>query len=590
MLLSLLACANPWGAEAGLTGEGPLWPYPSLQLVDEEGRVAIPVGVMPEVETSFDLQRLRSREGFSVVQSALVRLEDVDPAALPGRHPVEGPGAVRLIDLDSGLDLRSFAELDLSPGQDGDLLVVRPLERMTPGHRVAVVVTTEAAPRPDRFRAILADEDPEDIGEMGRCSRELVDELEGLGVDADDVAIAWEFPVGDGRASLTTMVDELGPTHGWSWNKISTVEDNLPVGIHKRLIGSYSVDNWLVEDIALELDDQGMPVQQPEPADYDLYVHVPASVAEAEPGTVPVLLWGHGLFNHPSLIFGDPEDPDDFIEWADRMGMIVVATSWRGLAREDMADAIWIANDIGRFSEMTDRLHQGVVNNLALMELVQDGGLMDDPELLGLADPSQLYYVGVSAGAILGGVTLANTDRVDHGVLHVGGAAWSITFPRSANWEDFEALVSENLTDPDDRQLVYAMTQLYWDPVDPASWAPELADRKLLLQETLGDDEVTNIGTELLARSAGWPVLAPYADLPADCDAMSGGQGPALVQFDPELGDPDNGNQPSSRTGAHREVRTWESAKLQATRFLDASDPGVVEHYCGDEVCAPDSK
>ena len=284
----------------------------------------------------------------------------------------------------------------------------------------------------------------------------------------------------------------------------------------------------------------------------------------------------------------DDDDTGHFIELFNRMEVIVIATTWRGLTREDTPDVVWAANDLGRFNEVTERLHQGVANTVALARYAAEGDLLEEPSLEGLADASRVSYYGVSLGGIMGGVAVANSSHLDRALLHVAGSSWGLTFTRSSNYEDFANLVEDGIDDPLHRQLLYALTQLFWDPVDPGSYGSELADREVLLQYSINDDEVTNFGTELLGRAAGWPVVLPSATAPWGLSTTTfPAQAPALVQFDPLLSDPDNGNQPATVTGAHRAPRQWESAKLQAIDFLVA-EPGVINHYCGDEVCAPD--
>ena len=588
VLVALLGCKDPLPeGQGGLLDQGDLWPYPSVQLM-EDGQVRIPDGLLPEVETPMPVSRLDHREGFSPIQTALVRLEGIHVEALSPPEAPERSGSVQLIDLDTGERILSFSEVDVTPGADGRLLMVRPVEPMPDGHDIAVVVTTDAAPRPQAFQNLVDGLEVASHPQLGERTRGLLDDLDVLGIPSDEVAVAWDFPVQDGRDSLKKMLAERGPVQGHEWVKIDDA-DSLPEGIARRLQGTMTVDSWLVDDSLSDLDDDGMPTHQGT-ASADLYVHIPASAIDAEPGTVPVVIWGHGLFNHPVYLFNDTSDPSHFIELSERLGFIVVATPYRGLSRKDLPDVIWVANDIGRFPEIPERLAQAVANQVALVEYVQaDDGLLSDPELLGLADPDQVVYLGVSAGAIMGGVTVANVPELEHSVFHVGGGAWSMTFPRSANWDEFEDLVSNGISESHDRQLSYAMVQMYWDPVDPVSWGEELAGRSILLQETMLDDEVSNLGTDVLARSARWPVMAPYAELSEGLDSIETDVGPAIVQYDPELGDPTNGNAPCSVTGAHREVRTWESAKLQMLTFLDPQDFGRIEHYCGAEVCGPDN-
>ena len=69
-------------------------------------------------------------------------------------------------------------------------------------------------------------------------------------------------------------------------------------------------------------------------------------------------------------------------------------------------------------------------------------------------------------------------------------------------------------------------------------------------------------------------------------DVIAPTVGPVLVQFDPEVGLPVPENRPAEVSGAHDLPRHWEGQHAQVLRFLNAEDPGVVEHYCGVSVCS----
>lgn len=573
--LSLLACTDPI-AEVGLLGTGPMEVFPTAHHLDADGHVALEPEWLPTVDTPWDTERLAFREGFSVAQTAILRDEHLKAEAILGPADIGTDGPVWMVDLDDGRLIPAFAEVDV---QDDQVLLVRPMETLVDGHQIAVVLSTQAIPRLDAFTQILEGQRFQGWAEHYQALLSRSSSLTGL--SEDEIGLVFDFPVDAGTEPMDHAVASTHPAGDWTWLDEDTT--NLPEGTYKQLTGTFTVDNWLVDDLRMELDGEGTPQAQGT-AQAHLFVHIPESVRGAEPGTVPVLIFGHGLLQSPEGFLADKDDSSNFVELFDRMGVIVIASEWRGLCRDDLADVVWVANDMGRLPEVTDRLTQAVANNLALMELIQDGALLDDPAFEGLADGDTLLYYGVSLGGIMGAVTLAQTERVDHGVLHVGGGAWSLTFPRSANWEDFEGLVEEGVPASRDRQLLYAAMQLYWDPVDSMSYAGALSDRSLLLQMSVEDDEVTNLGTTMLAHSAGWSALnVPVGDLPIVEAPTSA---PVLAPFDAELGDPEQGNQPALRTGAHREPRMWEAAKLQSISFL-VEEPGVVEHYCVDAVCTP---
>src|SRR5690606_31070521 len=150
-----------------------------------------------------------------------VRLPHVDPAALPSWRDAPGPrDGVRLYDLDAGERLPVMAELDAHPdAADAPSLLIRPLRTLTPGHRVAVVITTDVAARPERFDVLARGRRVPGFDDRDHVLV-LLDELEALGEDPDAVALAWDFPVGDGTAPLQTALSQLEPPGTWRFTNV----------------------------------------------------------------------------------------------------------------------------------------------------------------------------------------------------------------------------------------------------------------------------------------------------------------------------------------------------------------------------------
>lgn len=596
LVLAALACTDPVEDPGGLLGLGPMWPFPSAHLVGEDGRLAIPSGLLPQVPeedggTAWPVERLNWRAGFSPIQSSVVLLPGVIEAALPPITGTVGGGSVRMFDLTDGREWPCFAELDAHPDapEDERTLIVRPMQAMPFGHQMAVVVTTAAAPRPARFDALLrgGDEVPPSLEGWRNHYRGLVASLGALGVQEQDIALAWDFPVGDGTAPLRQMVADLEPTRGYAFYDQDDVDegDRLPTGTWRRAEGYFITTSWLTEELYWGELDGHLP-QITGTTEADLFVLIPESVRDAEPGTVPVLVFGHGLLTDPQTFLAQSGDPHGFIDLMDRLGVIVVATTWRGVTTKDLAEAVWVANDYGTFYQLSERLTQGVANVVGLFELVQDGDLLEDPIFGGLADRTRVSYYGVSAGAILGSAMLSLNERPERAVLHVVGSSWATLLERSSVWPQFEGLIEQGIPDPAQRQLGYAASQLLWDMVDPMSYTAELSQRTLLLQEAYNDEVVPNLVTENLARSLEIPILQPSTTIPFGLGTVSGStRNAALAQYDPGLTPPEPVNRPPADTGAHVTPRLWESAKVQAVRFFDAGDPGVIAHFCGDEPC-----
>ncbi len=600
MLAALVACRGPAGDDTGAPPAGarasrPLaWPFPNAELVGADGHLALPAD-LPHAETPIPVGHVAWRTGFSPVQTTVFKLGvDLDPASLPGLDDLDTAGSVQIWDLDTGARLLAWAELDAWPDNpDPAVLLVRPAAPLPMGHRVAVVVTTDvrtadgaALPVAPWYAAAVAGAPVDGLAGRTDHYADLDADLDALGVPARAVAV--DFPIDDPTAPTRHIAATVGVPSGWTWTR--TVDrdagEDLPDGIWKRLEGTFTTDDWLVDDGHFDLDGAGIPAAQGT-VEAKLFVFVPESVRDAAPGTVPVWLFGHGIFSNPASYFGMDDDPNGTIDLANRAGAIVVSTVWRGLTTTDLPTAVGVGNDFGRFPELTDKLAQGVGNTIALSRLVTESDFLDDPLLEGLADKHTLRYHGISLGGIEGAVMLANNPRIEHAVLHVGGAAWSTMLERSSNWNQFEPLVADSVPDPADRQQLYALSQLFWDPADPANYAADLQDRSVLWQVALHDEQVPNQTTELLARGVGLTVVEPASHPTA---GLSAGPlpvaAPALVWFDPEAPAPPAGNRPAPTTRAHSDPRLWAGSKQQATRFLDPVDPGVIEHYCGDAVCS----
>jgi hypothetical protein len=584
LLAVALACTPTVEAPDGMLDQGVLGPFPSRQVFDEE-RLAVPAGVLPQAATPFPVERQAWRTGVSVAQVFVLRLDDVDPAALPGWAEARSDGAVRIIDTVTGAAIPCFAELDAHPdAAEAPALLIRPLTAMASGHEHLIVVDDAVTPRPEAFTRWLATHEDADA---------LSEAVSSAGLNLDDLALAWTVPVDDGTRPLATANALPRPQPSWVIDDI-TDQPDLP-RTWRQAEGRFTVTNVLAgaeDQQALVQDETGATLANGE-GEALLWVHIPASIADAPAGSRPVLLFGHGFLADPPEYLRRRDDKSAVLALADEMGAVVVAAHWQGLSFEDRLHAIDAARDFGRLPELTDLLVQAQVNTLTLAHLVTEGGLLDDPALAGaqgqrLGDPDRLVYYGISLGGIEGAVLSAQADSpLIASVLQVPGGFWSTMLERSMHWNTFEPLVNDTIEDPFDRQLLYAASQWFWDAVDPAAWAPRLDGRLVLLQESYGDEQVPNLTTRALARSAGLPQLFPAVEaVPGLAIADLGAPGSAYVQLDPEKAMPPVGNRPSPRTEAHDLPRAFPGTLRQILDFLDTASPGTRTHACGDAPCS----
>ena len=356
--------------------------------------------------------------------------------------------------------------------------------------------------------------------------------------------------------------------------------------------GTYQTTNFLDEHDAFNAGSEGQ-LQPTGTTEGYFYVHIPLAVRDAEPGTVPIVLFGHGLFGHPNDYVADANDPNHVIQLAEEGGYILIGMLWRGLSREDLGLAAEAAANFGMFPRIPARLLQAQTNTHTLIRMIEDTGFLHDPIFTGangqsLPDRSALSYYGISLGAIEGAVLMATQPSIDAAALHVGGAVFSTMLERSSNWTFLETILAPTVEDPTDRQLLYAASQLFWDPVDPIAYAEKLVGQNVLLHEAIGDEQVPNLASQTLARSLGMQLLQPahreiYGLSPASSPAATPG---IFVQFDPGIVPPDVGNRPASVMGSHEVPRTWPGARHQIRTFISGNPNGGVIHYCGDAICS----
>jgi len=614
----------------GLLDDAGLNPYPSIHRMAEDTstttgwRLFFDDDTLPTSDggTPLDTARLNRLDGFSTVNTAVVLLADadIDAASLPSVHDLgssmDAAASVQIIDLDSGERVPCFAELDAHPqctGPGNRTLLIRPMRAMGFSTHHAVVITRalkqtdgDAVTAPERFAALR------DGGEVhpGLCDsidhyEALFADLEGVGIARQDLVLAWDFWTASEEvihAPLDRIIEAgleslpADPAHAAEYDVdwISDTDDGHHVNDHIWRVaqGSYQLPNYLQDDVAFALDSDALPEPQGDDGMYYMAM-VPESLHDAPAGSAPVVIFGHGIFASPDDYIYDAEDPSSVCALADRLGMIFVGTKWRGLTTSDLVSALTVANDFGQFHVLSDKMVQGVANAVALPRLMQtdftDASFFQAADGSGsLVDTSRVYYMGISLGGIEGVTLLANSEELDYGVFHVGGSMWSTMLERSSHWVTFDNYVTEVLPDPVDRQVLYSVSQLLWDPVDPMTHVHQLEPKSVLWQESMGDEQVPNMTTEAIVRTAGVPLLVPGVEPPYAVDTADAPMGPhasALMQLDPQMGRPDDENRPADNYGAHTFIRHTEEVHAQIEAFFADGEEGTIIHPCGDESC-----
>ncbi|MGB0638547.1 MAG: hypothetical protein ACPGTU_04390, partial [Myxococcota bacterium] len=373
ILCLLVGCTNKASDDSGTLGaaKDALFPFPSMHQI-QDGHVALPDDLPMAIDgTPIDTERLAWRTGFSVVQSSVVVLEHlIDEDSLPQQNAPTTDGAIQIWDLTEERPIRCFAEIDHAEAVDDELptLIIRPQDVLPAGHQIAVVLTdnvrtSDGAPLPTVpwYRDVIAGNPGPGLQDWESHYQALHEQLEELGVN--NIALAFDFPVADGGQPVRHVANQVNIPSGYTIDEVRSTDDGILMaeGGWRRLEGSYQVDNWLVDDLYFDLDEDGMPIQQGT-ATAELYIYMPESTRDMEAGSVPVWIFGHGLFGSPDEYLGTQEDRSKVAKLADEAGAIVFTTVWRGFKSTDRIHAIHVAEDFARIHEITERLTQGVAN------------------------------------------------------------------------------------------------------------------------------------------------------------------------------------------------------------------------------------
>lgn len=641
MLLLLLACADPATSTPDDTADGtpdaqadqPLLdgdcdplvpevcglPFPSnVYLRDDAStvtghRVAFGATTLPVSDDGFQStpDRLNAADGFSPAAGPIAFLAGATDAGFAGPDDpaasLTDTSPTVILDAETGERVAHFAELDRSHDDDARrAILLRPVSLLTPGRRYVValrdVVDADGAPvaPSETFLALRdgAESDEYSVGARRELYEEIFATLEGAGVERASLQLAWDFTVASRESAtdrLLAMRDAalaaIGDGAAYTFTSVETAPDPR---IALRIEGTVSVPLFLDDGGpggVLVLDDDGAPVQDGT-YDYPFVLLVPNACVGA---SCPIVQYGHGLFGDRYSV-----DSSGYYEAADTFGAVVLSMDWIGMSNADVPviAAAAAAGDIDRFATIPDRSQQGMVN-LAVALRTLMGTMANDPALtldgVPAVDPSTRYYVGGSQGGIYGATYMAITPDIERGVLVVPGAAYSLMLPRSVYWSDYATpFVVDRYEDPRVVQLVLGYVQMLWDRAEPSGYATAITEDPLpgtpahhvLLMEGIGDHQVPNLSTELLARSIGAAYLSPANRDLYGLDATNGplsGEN-ALLDFDYGLPDNPDANVPMEEGEDPHGAVFFEPAAQEALwAFLRE---GVALNPC-DGACDP---
>lgn len=460
------------------------------------------------------------------------------------------------------------------------LIVGRPVRALAPAadHALIALDTVGGGVQPPRaVRVALGLESPSGARERSLQASfvPVVDALIDADVDLERVVRASWFTTRS-RANTTARVRHMMSVLDESLDALDIEIDSVtplaaPEVVHivrGRLTGA---PGFLDADGRLVLDDDGLPTVVGL-ADIEFRLTVPAG-----DGPFRIALYGHGTG-------GDISDNafDRELAGAGIAKLNLRFTGWTG------ADFVQTLVGFNTFLEGSERSTAGLMQALAggsVLATSLDGLLGDTiaaPTLLGEPNPAagrramtdDIAWLGGSMGGTMGAVLVAADDRLRLAVLNVPGAGWSHMIPYSLLYEAGMSGVLFNTYGSElDVHHALVMGQGCWDDVDGAVWADEALDSggAFLLQQSMGDPVLPNLGTELLAGSLRAVQIEPALEPLHGLELRDGvvRDGAALTQFRvPDTGQYDVHGFAARNTPAAR------AAIGQITRFLTSAWDG----------------
>ncbi len=616
-------------------------------------RFVLPAGVRPIDPVPFE-----QNDGFSPTTHVLMHFPagvDVVASDAPRIDPtsrtydgrgLDADSPTLLIDWETGEAINHFVENDVRPNAAPDrvLTFLRPGESLTPGHRYIVAVrglrdVTGQTIQPEIAFEAIRDGRPTDIPELEDTRERVTDVIERLqalrpGLDAGELQLAFDFTVMSDHNLTHEMVSMRDQALAWtdaqidagtqtftvdSVNEVNPGCQDPNVPIWREIRGTFQVPLFLDRDLFLERtevsflmrDPSGTPVWNTlTNAPYGLAI--PCSALQAP---LPKAILGHGLFGEgPGLVLGITNNPG--FAGFDR---VAAATNWSGLSREEtrpdlLQSFIFKVNgNPDLFEALPDRLRQGMTNTLVLTRLLERGAFNLAPEVrtpsgAPTIDPAgDTTYIGISLGGVMGTMLAATTPDITRFNVDVPAISFPFLLYRSTQFSAFEALQLSLNADSMDQQIAIELTGSLWVRGEPAGYVghitgntlaplPGVPPKQMLVTASLHDQQVANLGTQLLARSLRIPTLegSVWTGLPGIPDAV-GPQTSGVIYYDTGALDVNNpahipfippvGNEQGiqNRCDPHGQ-RTGIPASV--AQLLGFWNNGVIENFCTDDgVC-----
>ena len=423
--------------------------------------------------------------------------------------------------------------------------------------------------------------------------------LEDAGVPREDLVQAWSWHTASGeaiRGDLLAMRDDalLRLDDDTMECTVDEVQEAPNARVARRIQGHFKVPLYMSEDAPgsdLVRDADGIPAFQGW-ADVPFTVAIPASLGAGD-RQGRLVQFGHGLMGTGS----DEIDSGFNRTFGQDYEAVFVATDWQGMSRPDLITVASALSGLAGFTEVADRLMQGMIGQVALTRSFL-GPCRDLPELeiggQSVLNDDPPTFIGISQGGILGGTFLTISPDITRGALLVGSTNVPYTMTRSLNWREYELITKTWYGNRIDRELGVALIGSLWDRSEPNAWLPHLLSgelagtgpKQVLYQVARHDLQVQNLMSEVAGRDLGIPLLTPSSKSVWGLEEAAAPLPSALVYYDlQEAAPPVTNELPEAINNVHNNQRLGFAAMEQIDRFLRPG--GQVEGTC-EGGCDPD--
>lgn len=610
------------------TSDSCLLPFPSRH--NEIADAKSPTGVRWKLDpdqlpkrdgkTPLDVVPFNAADGASPVVPILAHFPfDLDLSTAPGQDTldssVDGDGSIAVFNMDTGERVRFFAETDanLKAGYDNRYaLILRPMEPMEMGSRTVVVIRDDlkkadgTAVDPTPVFKALRDKTPtknQEIEDARPGYEEIFAFLDKKGYPRDRTVLAWDFHVASQDYLLGSVLSIREKTldivaQGDLTYTITSIQEN-PNDTTLRIVeGDFEVPTFLKDDDTFEYDADHHPVLQAKNRMFPYTMVIPK---KAEAGPLPLVVIGHGIFGQGRDFLTGGGDGQAIQALAQQFGAVLVATDWIGLSSSDV-DSIAnnVATNLDNINIVTDKLQQSLMNNLTMTKLTR-GKIAKDAMVMVNGQPlldDRVFYWGASLGGIQGSAFISLSDEIPRAVFGVPGSAWGTMLSRSIVFSPIKLILTPYYPDPLDVQILISLFQSRFDHTDPANItklmfkaplpdAPK--DRRVILQESIGDSEVPNMATDILARAIGVKAMNPnFYAVSGLQDVTSPASDSVVSQYRLEGYDmplpPKENIAPGKDNDVHHAMNFLPNCHQQIAELFFTGD---ATQYCS-ETCDPD--